>query len=331
MTSKTPGDRSHPLRRLGETDIFVSPVALGCWPIAGMTSLNVNDSDSRATIRACLEYGVNFLDTAYCYGALGESECLIAEAIGIHRHEFVVATKAGIHWDAKGVRQVDGRPTTLRKECETSLRRLKTDCVELLYLHAPDPHTPITESAGELSRLQHEGKARSIGLSNATLAEIQAFHSVCPLSAVQPPYNMLQREIERDILPWCRAHHVSVMVYWPLMKGLLAGKLPRDYIFDPRDGRAKYPMFHGQEWNKNQDLVDRLRVIAQTAGKTLAQLVVNWTIHQPGITAALCGAKRPDQIIETAGAMGWELTEEQRSQIDQALAERGQAVTRAAV
>jgi aryl-alcohol dehydrogenase-like predicted oxidoreductase len=309
----------------------VSPVALGCWPIAGMTSLNVNDPDSLATIRACFDCGINFLDTAYVYGPHGQSERLIAQAVQGRRAELVIATKVGFHWDEKLVRQADARPATVRREFETSLRRLNTNHVELLYLHAPDGAIPIEQSAEELLKIKESGKARAIGISNATLAEIQAFDKVCSLSAVQPAYNMLQREIEQDILPWCRERQISVIVYWPLMKGLLAGKLPRNYVFDPKDGRAKYPMFQGAEWQKNQDLVDKLRTIADSAGKTLAQLVVNWTIHQPGITVALCGAKRPDQILETAGAMGWRLTDEQNRQIEEALAARGKAITRGAV
>src|SRR5688572_24613165 len=137
------------LRRLGTTDIFVSPVALGCWPIAGMTSLNVNDPDSLATIRACFDCGINILDTAYCYGPNGESEQLIAKAMAGRRSEVVLATKIGIHWDNQLVRQSDARPATLRREFESCLRRLNTDHVELLYLHAPDPKTPIAESASE--------------------------------------------------------------------------------------------------------------------------------------------------------------------------------------
>lgn len=318
-------------RRLGATDIFISPVALGCWPISGMTSVDVNDKDSLATVEVCLEVGVNFLDTAFCYGANGESERLVARALGKRRDEMVIATKGGVHWEANGDRTIDGRPSTLRNECDESLRRLNTDRVELLYLHAPDPHTPLTESAGELRRLQESGKARAIGVSNLSLEQIQAFHAVCPIAAVQPPYSMLQREIESDILPWCREHDVSVIVYWPLMKGLLAGHLSRNHVWAPRDGRAKYPMFQGAEWQMNQDLVDRLRPIAESLGKTLAGVVINWTIRQPGITAALCGAKRPQQIAETADAMVWRLPPEHLAQIDAALIARGQAATRWAV
>src|SRR4029079_6866249 len=197
---------------------------------------------------------------------------------------------------------------TLERECEESLRRLRTDRVELLYLHAPDPATPLVESAAALRKMLDTGKTRAVGISNASIEQIQEFHAVCPLSAVQPVYNMLQREIEQDCVPWCLENQVSLMIYWPLMKGLLAGKLPRDHVFDPRDGRRKYPMFQGEEWQKNQDFLEKLRPIAAESGKSVAELVLNWTIHQPGITAALCGAKRPQQIRANAGGMGWRLT-----------------------
>lgn len=319
------------LRPLGTTGIHVSPVALGCWPIAGMTSLNVNDRDSLATLEACLEIGVNFFDTAYCYGAHGESEKLIAQALGHRRDEIVIATKCGIHWNENLKQVPDGRPERLRREIDESLQRLNTDRVELLYLHAPDPQTPVTESAGELRRIMESGKARSIGVSNFTLEQLRAFHAVCPITAFQPPYNMLQRQIEADTLPWCREHQVAVCIYWPLMKGLLAGKLTRDHVFQPGDGRLKYPMFHGEEWQKNQDFLDELRGIAAETGHTIAQVVINWTMHQPGITVALCGAKRPDQIRDNAGAMGWKLSSQQFARIDAALARRGAAVVKSAV
>lgn len=318
-------------REIGSTGIRVSAIALGCWPIAGMTSLDVNDTDSLATLGACFDLGVNFLDTAYCYGANGESERLIARTLAGRRDEMVIATKGGIHWGAKGEQLRDGSPVTLRRECDESLRRLNTDRVELLYLHAPDPNVPVAESAGELRRLMEEGKTRSIGVSNFNVEQLAEFAAVCPISAFQPHYNMLQREIEIDTLPWCRERGISVLVYWPLLKGLLTGKLARDHVFQPGDGRAKYPMFQGEEFQKNQDLLDRLRPIAAEAGVTLAQLALNWTIHQPGITVALCGAKRAEQIRDNAGGAGWELTAAQRVAIDAALAARGMPVSRAAV
>lgn len=318
-------------RELGHTGIRVTPVALGCWPIAGMTSVEVNHADSLATLRAAVEAGVNFLDTAYGYGARGESERLIAQAVGSRRDELVIATKCGMHWNAQGERVFDARPTRLKQECEESLRRLQTDHVELLYLHAPDPRVDVAQSAGALRELLEQGKTRAVGVSNFNLDQLIAFHAVCPITAFQPPYNMLQRDIERDTLPWCRQHGVSVVVYWPLMKGLLAGSLLRDHVFQPADGRAKYPMFRGEEWQRNQDFLDKLRQLAAEAGRSVAEIVVNWTIHQPGITAALCGAKRAYQIRESASAMGWQLTHEQLQRIEQALAARGTPLTRPAV
>ena len=196
---------------------------------------------------------------------------------------------------------------------------------------------PVAESAGAIRDLIAAGKARAAGVSNVNVAQLAEFAAACPLAAYQPPYNMLQRDIEAAALPWCRERGVSVLVYWPLMKGLLAGKLPRDHVFPPGDGRAKYPMFHGEEWLKNQDFLDELRKIADEAGHTVAEVVINWTIFQPGVTAALCGARRPDQIRDNAGGMRlpdgkpWRLSEAHLARIDAALAARGQPVSGRAV
>lgn len=314
-------------RPLGNSGLAISPIALGCWPIAGVTTLDTNEADSLATIRACFELGINHLDTAYVYGPNGESETLIRRALGSRRDEMVIATKCGIHYDG-AAQVVDGRPETLRREVDESLRRLGTDRVELLYLHAPDPKVPIEESAAALGEIQAAGKTRAVGASNCTLEQLQAFHTVAPLAAVQLPYNMLQRDIEQQTVPWCRGQNVAVTVYWPLMKGLLAGRLPREHRFDERDNRRKYPMYQGDEWQRNQDFLDCLREVAAASGRTVAQLVINWTIHQPGITAALCGAKRPWQIEELAGSAGWTLTTEQQAQIAAAIAARGPAATK---
>ncbi len=314
-------------RPLGNSSDAIAPVALGCWPIAGVSTLDTNDDDSIATIAACFDLGINHLDTAYVYGPQGESDQLIRRALGSRRDEMVIATKCGIHYE--GAEMVtDGRPEVLRYECEESLRRLGTDRVELLYLHAPDEKLPIEESAAALGELLAAGKTRSVGASNCTLEQLQAFHQVTRLTAVQLPYNMLQRDIEEHTLPWCRANQIAVNVYWPLMKGLLAGKLPREAPLDARDKRRSFPTFQGEEWQRNQDFVDILRTAAALSGHTVAQLVVNWTIQRPGITAALCGAKRRWQIAETAGAMGWQLTPEQHALIEAAIAARGPAATK---
>jgi aryl-alcohol dehydrogenase-like predicted oxidoreductase len=327
------GDLSHPrLRRLGNSQLEVSPVAMGCWPIAGITSVDVTESQSLRTLQAALDAGINFFDTAYCYGFDGESERMIACALGHRRDEIVIASKCGIHWGPDRTQQKDARPETLRRQCDESLQRLGTDRIDLYYLHAPDPDTPLEESAGALNELRRSGKVRAVGVSNFhDLAMYEQFHAVCPITAAQPHYNMLQREIEADQLPWCIEHHVAVVVYWPLMKGFLAGKLSRDHQWDPRDGRQKYPIFQGEQWTKTHDFVDRLRGIAADVGCTVSQLVVAWTIQRPGITAALCGAKRPDQIRETAAAMGVTLTAETLAAIDRAIELRGEVISRAAV
>jgi aryl-alcohol dehydrogenase-like predicted oxidoreductase len=323
----------HDRRPLGNSGFSVSPVALGCWPIAGVTTLGANDADSIATVQKCFDVGINHLDTAYVYGPNGESENLIRRALaGVNgkasrRDEMVIATKCGIHYEGNEM-VTDNRPEELCRECDESLRRLGTDRVELLYIHAPDDKTPIEDSAGALRELMEAGKTRSVGVSNFTVEQMETFHAVCPITAVQMPYNMLQRDIEQRTIPWCRARNIAVMIYWPLMKGLLTGKLQRGTKLDAKDNRLKYPMYQGDELERNLDFLDALRKAAALSGHTVAQLVVNWTINQPGITSALCGAKRPDQIADTAGAMGWSLSEEQLTIIDAALAKRGKAAAK---
>lgn len=317
-------------RRIGTTDLHVRPVAMGCWPITGITSIDVTEARSLATLEAACDAGIDFFDTAYSYGYEGESEKMIARALGHRRDEIVIASKGGLHWEDRQQAK-DGRPETIRRECDESLRRLNTDRIDLYYLHAPDPNVPVSESAVAFRELLEAGKILSVGVSNLDRSQLEEFASVCPISAYQPHYNMLQREIEDAELPWCLEHDVSVIVYWPLMKGLLAGKLPRDHVFDPQDGRRKYPMFRGEEWRKNQDFLDELRPIADETGHSLAQVVINWTIQRPGITVALCGAKRPEQIRENAVAMTWQLTAEQVARIDRAIAARGPIVSRGAV
>jgi aryl-alcohol dehydrogenase-like predicted oxidoreductase len=296
-----------------------------------MTSVDVNDADSIRTLNAALDAGINFFDTAYGYGANGESERLIGTVIKDKREQVVIATKCGLAWDERGERVIDGRPATLKRQIDESLSRLELDEVEVLYLHAPDPTIDVTDSAGALREILEAGKTRTVGVSNFSMSQLIRFHDVCPITVVQPPYNLLQREIEKDIVPWCIENGVSLATYWPLMKGLLAGKLARDHVFQPGDGRAKYPMFQGEEWLRNQDFVDDLREIAESSEKTVAQIVVRWTLQQPGITSALCGAKRAYQIEETAHALEFELTDSQLNRIEAALVRRGAPTARGAV
>ncbi|QDT68193.1 General stress protein 69 [Planctomycetes bacterium MalM25] len=317
-------------RPLAETGLKVSPVALGCWPMAGVTTLGASHDSGVATVRAALDAGVSHFDTAYVYGPNGESDRILAEALAGRRDEVVLASKVGVHYETaapgeKPTMATCGRPEVLKAECDELLRRLKTDRVDLLYLHSPDPDVPIAESAGALAELMAEGKTLCVGASNTQLEQTEAFHAACPLSALQLPYNMLQRDIEERTLPWARDHGVAVMVYWPLMKGLLAGAMGRDHTLDDKDSRRGYPMYQGDEWQRNHDFVEELRMVADDAGVTVAQLVVHWTLFRRGITSVLCGAKRPEQIEETAGAMRFQLNPEQQEAIAGAIVARGEA------
>ncbi len=309
----------------------MGPLGLGCWPLAGMTREGVTESDAVATIRTAIDAGITHLDTAYCYGEAGESECRIAMALAGRRGQVVLAGKCGIHWETGRRQVVDGRPERLRLEVEESLRRLGTDHLDLLYLHAPDPEVPVAESAGELSRLLDAGKTRAVGGSNMSLAQLRQFASACPLSACQMPYNMLQREIEESIVPWCLDHQVAVVCYWPLMKGLLAGRMTRTTAFPPTDSRQKYPMFNGNEFERNLDFVDRLRTIATRLGCTVPDLVLAWTAARPGITSVLFGATSAGQVRENAAALACHLDSDAFLEIDTAIRDRGPVAGRRAV
>ena len=296
--------------------------------MAGVSSRDVNDADSIEALQACAELGINFIDTAYCYGPNGESEGLIKRALADHRDQFILATKCGIHHNQDAKQEQDARPETIKTECDESLKRLGTDQVELYYLHSPDPSVPIAESAGAIAELIAAGKVRYAGASNCQLDQIQEFHAVCPLTAVQLPYNMLQRDIESQTIPWCQENQVSVVVYWALMKGLLAGHLTSLDQLHEKDSRRNYPMYQGEEWDRNQQFVETLREIAAENERSVTEIVVNWTIHQPGITVALCGARRRWQIEQSAAAMGWTLSEQHHQQIEQAITERGTAAAK---
>lgn len=322
------------LRPLGRSSVTVGPLGLGCWPLAGMTRAGVTREAAIATVGAAIDAGINHLDTAYCYGEHGESELAIRAALterggSAARDAVVIAGKCGIHWEpAAGLspprRQVvDGRPDRLRAEVEESLVRLGTDRLDLLYLHSPDPQVPIEESAGELKRLQEEGKALAIGLSNGGRTSLERFASVCRLDACQLAFNMLQRDIEAEILPWCRNHGVGLVVYWPLMKGLLAGKMHRGQTFPITDSRHKYEIFRGEAFAQNLDFVESLRPIAARLGVSLPDLVLAWTAEQPGVTSVLFGATSPEQVTENAQALTCGLDEDARRAIAAAIHTRG--------
>ncbi|NBW85277.1 MAG: aldo/keto reductase [Planctomycetia bacterium] len=302
-----------------------------------MTREGITPEAALATVRAALDAGIAHFDTAYCYGQHGESERAIRAAVGGERDRVVIAGKCGIHWEHDAGKTpprrqvVDGRPERIRAQVAESLARLDTDHLDLLYLHAPDPAIPIEESAGELRRMLEAGKTRAIGLSNASATLLARFAAECPLHACQMHFNMLQREIEAEVLPWCQARGVAMVVYWPLMKGLLAGTMERDRVFPPSDSRGKYPMFQGDEFARNLDFVDMLRPIAGRLGCALPDLVLAWTAEQPGITGVLFGATSADQVRDNARALACDLDNEARTAIRAAIVARGRVASGRAV
>ena len=307
---------------------MLSPVALGCWPIAGITSVGVTEADSRRTLEAAVAAGITHFDTAHAYGYEGESERLCGEVLRPYRDRISLATKGGLVWGAadasrptaKRPQSRDGRPETLRRQCEESLRRLGWDTVDVYYLHAPDPEVPIAESAGAIAELIDAGLARFGGISNFTTRDQYAeFAAVCPVALDQQPFNLLQQDITHDRIPWAREVGAATVCYWPLMKGLLAGKLSRDHRFDPRDSRQNYAVFQEPAWSRTHDLLDELRTIASDHQCTVAQLVLAATLATPGITATLCGAKRAEQIEETAAAMHLRLGDDERAAVAKAV------------
>lgn len=310
QSSSREPDNCDILVQLGRSSLRVSPIALGLWPMAGITSLNVDDETSKSTIAKAIDLGVNFFDSAFSYGYQGQSDRILSEALlanGIPRERVLIASKVGMMWDAERNRLLDGRPETLTRHAEECLRRLRTDYLDLLYLHAPDPNVPIEDSAGAIARIVERGIARYAGVSNVDISQLQRFCSVCKPVALQTYFNAFQQDSVAELRSYCQQQEISIVCYWVLMKGLLAGHLKRDHVFDPKDRRLTYPIFQGSKWHKAQDLLDVLRGESQKLGVTVSQLVIAWTLRQPAVDVALVGAKTPVQIAESVAANRVEL------------------------
>ena len=307
--------------------------------MAGLTTLGVDDEQSVLTIRRAIELGINFIDTAYSYGIDGRSDRVLAKAIagGLKPrtattddhgqfHATVIASKVGASLDAHGKWQNDARPDRMITQAREILERLELDRVDLMYLHAPDPLVPIEESADALREIQDRGWARWLGVSNVSTSQAETIFARCPFVAIQTHFNMLQPQSVQQLRNFCRANTVSIVTYWALMKGILAGAMPREHRFDPADRRLNYPIYHGEKWELAQQFLDELRRIAAEQKASVAQLVLAWNIAQPGIDVTLVGAKRPVQIEETAVAMNFHLSPATEQEIS-ALARRFASAT----
>lgn len=301
---------------------MVSRIGFGCWPIAGVTTLGTTWEDSCNTLRHAYDLGINFFDTAYCYGFSGEADRLLREALGKNAdyENIVIASKVGMHYTPDRQRVIDGRPETLRREIDHTLERLGRQQVDVLYLHLPDPKVPIEDSAEEIAEAVKAGKAKFAGVSNVDAPQLARFRSVCEPAVLQLPHNMLQTE-NGPTLSGARNDGIATAVYWVLMKGLLAGKMARDHQLAEGDRRRDYDIYQGQAWHRAQDLLDLLRTISADLGVTVAQLVVAWTLAQNEVSVGLLGAKRPAQIEETATALRLQLAPDTLTAIDHKLAE----------
>ncbi len=283
-----------------------------------------SDVESLSTIEAALDAGINFFDTAYSYGYEGKSDELLRTALRGKRSQAILASKVGMHWDADGNRVLDARPQTLIDHAQQVLKRLDVEFVDLMYLHTPDGNTPIEESAQAIRQIVDRGWARYAAVSNVDSDQARRFHAICPVIAVQPYFNMLQQSAVAELRTFCEQENVAIVCYWVLMKGLLAGQMLREHRFDPRDRRLTYDIFQGESWQRNQDFVDRLRRIADRNNCSVSQLVIGWTLAQPAISVALCGAKRPAQIRDNAGGMNLQLDHETLAELNACIEQRGQ-------
>ncbi|MDH5174250.1 MAG: aldo/keto reductase [Elusimicrobiota bacterium] len=317
-------------RKLGWTDLNLSTIGLGTWAIGGgnwkFSWGPQDDRESISAIRRALELGINWIDTAAVYG-LGHSEEIVGKAIKGLREKPVIATKCERVWNKNG--NIFGRlkKKSIRLEIEASLKRLKIEIIDLYQIHWPEPDEDIEEAWTTLGDLIKEGKIRYGGVSNFNLQQLKRVQPIHPVASFQPPYSMLERGVEKKILPYCSANNIGVVAYSPMQKGLLTGKFTRERVenLPEDDHRRRDPRFQGRELSANLKLAKELSSIAEKSGRTVAQLAIAWVLRRREVTAAIVGARRPSQIEETAVAGDWVLSQEDIADIDALLDRRQKA------
>lgn len=293
-------------RRLGSSPVEVSEIGLGTWGMSGAFWGAADDAESIRVIHRALELGVTLIDTAEAYGA-GHSEEVLGQALADRRDKAVIATKvAPNHLD----------PADLLAAFEGSLKRLQTDYIDVYFIHWPHPDYPIGDTMAALEKLRGQGKIRAVGVSNFGIAEMEKAGEYGTIDVLQPPYNMLWRQIEADILPYCREHDIGVIPYSGLAQGLLTGTLKRDTVFPEGDERRTTVLFQPGIYEKALDAVDGLREIAAKYGKTVPQLAVQWLTSRPGVSSPLLGARTVREIEENAGSVGWTISSDDVTAID---------------
>jgi len=302
-----------------ETSITIPRVGLGTWAIGGWMWGGTDEEESIRTICAAVERGTNLIDTAPAYG-FGRSEEIVGRAIAAHnlRSRVVIATKTGLGWKDGNVFRNASRERILR-EVDDSLHRLNTDYIDIYQVHWPDPLVPIEETAGAMQSLLDEGKIRAIGVSNFSVAQIERFRRVAQLHVVQPPYNLFERDIENELLPYCRQSGLATLTYGALCRGLLSGKLQEDAHFLGDDLRLTDPKFQPPRYAQYLAAVRRLDQFAeQNYEKRVIHLAVRWLLDQ-GATAALWGARHPGQLEPINEVFGWSLDSAAKTEIDRIL------------
>jgi aryl-alcohol dehydrogenase-like predicted oxidoreductase len=286
----------------------VSRIGLGTWSIGGFMWGGTDDPEALQTILAALEHGITLIDTAPVYG-LGRAEELVGRALAQYgkREEVVIATKVGLEWRGNQVYRNSTRSRIL-KEIDDSLRRLRTDYIDIYQVHWPDPLVPIEETASAMYQLYKQGKIRAIGVSNYSLEEMNVFRYAAPLHSVQPPYNLFERDVEKDVLPYCRIQGISTLTYGSLCRGLLSGKMRADTEFHGDDMRKMDPKFQPPRYAKYLKAVEQLDRFAQeNYGKRVLELAIRWALDQPFVTVALWGARHPSQLMSIEEVGGWKL------------------------
>jgi aryl-alcohol dehydrogenase-like predicted oxidoreductase len=309
-------------RKLGNSDLMITPIGFGAWAAGGPWQFGwgeQSDRDSTAAIQRALEFGINWLDTAAVYG-LGHSEEVVAQALrdwaGQRPYVF---TKCGMVWNEQGEIGYCLRPKSIRRECEASLRRLNIDVIDLYQIHWPaDDLVETLEGWAAMGDLQREGKVRWIGVSNFSLQELQRANGIAPITSLQPPYSLVRRDAEKELLPFCERENIGVIVYSPMASGLLTGAMTRDRLANlpADDWRKGNPDFQEPRFSKNLALVERLRTVGARHGKSPGELAIAWTLRHSAVTGAIVGARNAKQIDGIIDAATFRLTQDEIREIE---------------
>jgi len=317
-------------RQLGNSDLHITTIGIGAWAIGGggwNGSMGPqNEGDSIPAVHAALDHGLNWIDTAALYG-LGHSEEIVARALKGRSPRPYVFTKCERVWDSRGTIGACLKAQSIRRECEDSLRRLQTDVIDLYQIHWPEPDEGIEEGWTELARLKKEGKVRYIGVSNFNVAQMQRAQGIAPITSLQPPYSIVTRAIEREILPFTEQNNIGVIVYSPMSAGLLTGSMTRERVanFAAEDWRRNLPNFQEPLLSRNLKLVEHLREVGRRHERTPGEVAIAWTLNNPAVTAAIVGFRSTKQVSGIVGAAEFELLPGEMLEIDNALKQEAAA------